>query len=138
MKLSNLTIDPEAIERGIWIDNIPECGDLRIKTRGLQNSAWRALFNKLVQAVPVRDRRSGLSTDDSERITTQCLVETCLLDWENLVDEAGAPVPVTEAGKYLADPKFAPLRNGVFLAASMVADQYAADRADAEKNSSAA
>jgi hypothetical protein len=134
MKLSDLQVNAAAIEQGVWIDNIPDCGDLRIKTKGINNTAWRRLFASLIRALPKSAKREGASPDELDAINTQCLIETCLIEWENLVDDNGVPIPVSAAKEMLADPKWGRLRDAAFYAASWVADQSDESRKDEEKN----
>jgi hypothetical protein len=131
MKLASLQIDPEKIETGEWVDDLPGGGDIRIKTKGLNNSAYRALQAKLIAAVPRAERRQGLKPETMKRINTTCLVETCLLDWDNL---DGVKFSKAKASELLTDPRYEPLLDICTIAASWVAEGRADDIADAGKN----
>lgn len=130
MKLSSLALDVARIEAGEWVDNIPDAGDLRIKTRGITNADFRKLFDAKMTALPRRDRRS-LPPDVFNRIQAECLVETCLLDWENL---EGVPFSKETALRLLLDPRYEPLRLACAWAATTVSDLQAEDREDDAKN----
>lgn len=140
MKLSSLSVNAELLEQGDWVDDIPECGDLRIKTRGINNAAWKKLQQQKIAALPRRQRRGSVDPATSERIANECLVETCLLGWENLVGDEGQPIAFDKkrALELLADPRYAPFRDACFWAAGQVADDATDDRDDAAKNSATA
>jgi hypothetical protein len=140
MELSSLEVDPAAIEQGDWVDDIPDCGDLRIRTRGINNAEYRRRYQQKLLAVPSRERRSGLPPETAQRIVTECLIETCVLGWENLLDAQGQPIPCDRATvqRLLLDPRYGPLRDACLYAAGVIADRRAEDREAAEKNSATA
>lgn len=136
MKLGDFAVDPGRIEGGDWVDMIPDCGDLRIRTRGLGNADWRRLQQQKLAALPRRDRRNGIVPEAIEAINLDCLVETCLLDWANLTGADGAPLPFSKetARKYLADPRYRPLLDACYFAAREVAERRAEEQEDDAKN----
>jgi hypothetical protein len=137
MKIGEAKIDPVKFEQGAWVDNIPEMGDLRLKVRGINNVSWRRLQNTLLAAVPRAKRVGGrIDPDEMDRITATCLRETCLLDWENLENDDGSPLPYSKevAGKLLTDPATMRFRDAISWAASTVADDDAENVKDVVGN----
>ncbi len=136
MKLSSIEVDPDKIEQGQWIGNIPEAGDLELKVRGLQNADFRRLQGKLVEAVPRAKKVGGrLDPDEQDRVTNQCLAATVLLDWRGLEDDTG-PIPFSKekARELLMDPRYRRFREAVIWAASVVGEEQVADLEEAQGN----
>jgi hypothetical protein len=130
MKLSEHKIDVQKQEEGGWVDNIPELDGLRLKVRGANNKDWRKLFGRLVDAVPRKRRVGGrLDPADQDRITSVCLRDTCLLDWDGIEGDDNKPIPYSkdQADKYLTNPEYSKFRDGVLWAANVVAEQEVAD-----------
>ena len=127
MQLSELKQNSRAVEEGAWIDDIPGCGDLRVKTRGLNNADYRAAMERKLKAVPRKERRAGLGPQTERRLQVECLVETCLQEWQNL-QGANGPIPIAEAKALLLDPDYEPLFQGCVYAAAVVGDEAAADQ----------
>lgn len=144
MKLASIRTNPDAVEEGRWIGDIPGLDDLRLKVRGGTSKVYKRRLDELVNAIPKAQRLRALSDADNERITVQAMAETLLLDWENLegdgvIGEAGQPVPYSRetAVRLLSDPQYAAFRNAVFWAADAVGvDAQASVEADV-KNSRA-
>lgn len=136
MKLSALKIDSSAIETGSWID-APGLGGVIFRVRGLGNADYRRLSAKLNDAVP-RDKRVGgrVAPDEADKIVLRLILDTVLLDWRGLTDDADADVSYTRdtAEKLLGDPDYRVLRESVLAAASMVGEQVAEDTDAAAKN----
>ena len=137
MKLSDLKIDPIKFEQGAWVDNIPQLGDIRLKVRGINNADWRRLQTRLIEAVPRAKRPNGrVDPGEMDRITTSCLVNTCLLDWDGLLDDEDQPLPYSKAAadKLLNDPAMRRFRDAVAWAAERVSDIDAEDRKEVVGN----
>lgn len=135
MKLDSVKIDPVAIEQGQWVADIPDMGDLKLKVRGVDNSDYRLLQGRLLRAVP-RAQRLELSPEQQDEIAAKLLLETCLIDWANVTDEAGAEIPYSKelAADLLTKPEFARFRNAVAYAAATVGEQKADEQKADEKN----
>lgn len=136
MKLEK--IDVEKLEQGAWVDNIPEMGALRLKTRGSNNRDWRRLQNKLIAAVPRQKRMAGsMDPDEFDRITAILLRDTALLDWDGLEDLDGKPLPYSkeQAFEYLTNPEYGrKFLAAAIHAADMVAEQREEDAEQDAKN----
>ncbi len=141
MKLSDLASDPVATEQGEWVDTIPEMGDLRLKVRGIGNADWRRIQTKLIDAVP-RSKRTGTRIDPEEidRITTVCLHQACLLDWDKLTGDDGKPLAYSRdfALELLSKPEYRKFREAVVWAATVVGEQGVVKIEDQKGNSAGA
>lgn len=138
MRLSELKIDAEKFEKGAWVDNIPDMGEVRLKVRGIGNADFRRLQTKLFDAEPRQYKVGGkLSPERQDAITAQCLANTVLIDWQGILDENDQPIPYSRemAKELLTNPEFRRFRDGVIWAASVVADDVAIDTEEAGKNS---
>ena len=138
MKLSSLKTDSVLVETGEWIRDIPEMGDLELMVRGVDNSDYRALASKLIQAIPLKRRRRGISQEDLEQIQNRCLLETVLLDWRGVQDDNGAQVPYSRdmAETLLTSPEYRAFRDAVAYAARLVGAEEEDATVELEKNSS--
>lgn len=123
MDLNSIAINHEAVEKGAWVSDLPGMGELRLKVRGIGNTDFRTMQNRLVAALP-RAKRSDSA--ELERVTAECLLKTVLLDWQGL-EANGQPVPYSEglARDLLTSPKWVRFRDAVAYAASIVADEDA-------------
>lgn len=137
MKLNAMKVNSRAIEAGEWVGTLPEMGDLELRVRGIGNTEYRALYTRLVDALPRTDKVDGRPTPDAaERVVIECVVETILLDWRGVEDDVGNPVAFNkdQARALLSDPDFRPFRDAVMVAAARVSDSRAADAEAAAKN----
>lgn len=140
MKIKSARVDNAAIQSdvGVWQDDLPELGDIAVLVRGLNNKQYRLKFEAMVRALPPSKRKNGaVDPIERDRITGVCLQECALLDWRNVEDDDGKPVPYgkDQAKIYLTDPDYTKFRDGVFVAASRVGEVSEEDNAATEKNS---
>lgn len=138
MKLNDMAIDPEKLEHGAWVSDIPDMGELRLKVRGIGNNDFRKLQTKLVEAEPRQFKTGGrVSPERQDAITAKCLIHTILIDWSGLVGENNEPIPYSKelATELLTSPKYRRFRDAVSYAASIVAEDRTADDEEAAKNS---
>lgn len=138
MKLKKIIV--ENVNAGAWVGNIPDMGDLRIHTKGLNNPGFRKLQQTLVAAIPRSERHQGrIPPHVMDEINAKCLLNQALLGWEN-VEEDGQAVPFSkeQAKVYLTDPAYRSFYDAVMYAAAVVGEDDAeADKED-EGNSLAA
>lgn len=135
MKLSQSKVDPKKVEQGAWVGEkygmpIPDMADLCLQVRGVGNRDFRAMTQRLIDAVPRKQRVGGrLSPSEQDRITAICLRETCLLGWENVdgdgvIGEDGKPVQFDKkvADKLLNEPAYRRFYEAVLWAATIVGE----------------
>lgn len=138
MKISEIQIDPEKLENGAWVKEIPEMEGLELRVRGIGCAEFRKLQAKLFEAIPRSRRLKGrVSQEDQDRILDTCLHRVILLDWRGIEDDADQPIAYEKglALEYLTNPKFKKFREAVVWAASTVAEDDAADVEEAVGNS---
>lgn len=161
MQLSKAKQNTQRIEQGAWVTDIPEADDLRIKTRGANNADWRELQTKLINALPAKKRRRGIiPAADMDKIQNQCLIDTCLLDWDNLYDQVfddtgnvvmetvekdgkqvqqpklvRIPYSKEKALELIEDPNYRPFRDFISFAAQAVGEEDEAENKEIEGNS---
>lgn len=138
MKLSSLKVNSAAIQKGRWIDDLPDLGDIRVLVRGLNNPDYRRLQQKMVRALPPNKRRNGaVDPQEMDRITGVCLARHALLDWQNVEDDGGNALPYSkeQAEEFMSNPDYRKFRDGVFIAASQVEEEDEEDNEATEKNS---
>jgi hypothetical protein len=135
MKLSAIKIDPALSEQGDWVENIPDLPGIRIKARG-NNSDYRALEAKLVREIPRAERIEGVSPKEQDRIASQLLLQTVVLDVEGLEDDDGKPLAYTRelGAQLLLDPEFRVFQAGAAYAGAIVAQRRKADEKLDAKN----
>lgn len=139
MKLQKINV--ESVEAGAWVGDIPDMGNLRLRTRGINNAGFRKLQQALIAAVPRQDRHKGrISPKTMDEINAKCLLNQALLGWENLENEDGAPIPYSreQAATYLTDPAYRPFYDACIYAATVVGeDQAEGEEADAGNSQAA-
>lgn len=122
MKISELEVDQTIVEEGQWVSNIPELTGVRLKVRGSNNRDWRRMAQRLINAVPRKNRVNGmLDPEEADRISALILLNTGLLDWDGIEGDDGLPIPYDKkkASKYLTGERF---RRGVQFACDQVAE----------------
>jgi len=97
---------------------------MKLKVRGNGNSDARRLRDKIVSAIPVKERISGISIEQQDEITNRALIETVLLDWANIADDEGNPIPFDAelAASWIRDPDYENFRTAVMWAGNEVAE----------------
>lgn len=127
MKLGSLKTDLEKVEKGMWIDNIPDMGNLILHVRPIGNPDYRRLYGQLVEATPRDKKRAGMVTDyeTKQQIAGRALADTILLGWENLDGDDEQPIAYDPAlaKKYLLDPEMVAFRDAVSWAATVAQEQ---------------
>lgn len=135
MNLNNLRAAKARGEAGAWVENIPGCGDLRLKVRGFGCREHRRVNNEFMAAIPEEQRGEELTAEQREALSVQA-VQALLLDWENLTGDDDRPVPYTPetAARIIASPDFEAFRGAVVWAAREVyrvrSDESVADVVD--------
>jgi hypothetical protein len=133
MSLAKLRAEQGRVVHGAWVngDTHGLGDDVRLRVRGRWNPDFRALHAKLQGAVPARKKvrtEFGLEVTpaESDRILTECLIETALLDWEGIREtDDGEVIPYSKekARELLTDPMLTPFRDAVLIATMQVAKE---------------
>ncbi len=137
MKLSDIRVDASLAEIGDWVDNIPDLGGVRLKVRGLNNKDYRKMSSKLFQNIPRAQKAGGqLDPEIADAITSRCLLNTVLMDWDGIVDDDDNKIPYSKdlAEKLLFDPEYASFRDSVVWAANVVGTKSNVDLEEDAKN----
>lgn len=121
MNLNNLRAARARGEAGAWVDNIPGCGDLRLKVRGLACREHQRINAEFMAGIPEGQRGEELTVEQREALSVQAL-QVLLLDWDNLTGDDDRPVPFAPetAARILASPDFEAFRGAVVWAAREV------------------
>lgn len=126
MRLDDLCLNSDRLQNGGWVGALPGLGDIEVKVRGLGCEADDQLL-----AVMAAGRRSGRvvpippTMPKGDRILVTRLANAILLDWRNMTEgEDDTPLPYSfdAAVRFLTAPEFRRFRDGVLLAAGVVAD----------------
>lgn len=136
MKLNDIKVDPKLVNEGEWVKDLPELEDLEVFVRGIDNPDYRRAQAKKIQAVPRARRQGGLDPDDQDRIMTECLYETCLKGWKNLLGDDGKEIQYSPewAKKLMFGDEYREFRNAVLWAATQVGKAKAAATEVVRKN----
>jgi len=131
MDITSIQRDSESIDSGVWVDNIPGMGDLRLKVRGYNSLEAISLRSQKMRSIPMDDRLDGgtLKTEDGLRINGEVHAEAILLDWENLKQGAEeVPFSVEVATELCTNRDFLLFNDAVAFAAVSV-DNKASEEA---------
>ncbi len=136
MRLRDMAIDPNAIEQGEWVGDLPGLEGVRVLVRGIGNAEYRRLNTKLMRKVSPQESVAGLSPERSDAIMTQLLAETVLLGWEGIEDDDGQPLVYSRetATRLLGDPAMRRFRDAVSFAATTVGERRAEQQEADAKN----
>jgi hypothetical protein len=136
-RLSRFRVDSTLLNEGEWVHpDEAEYDDLEIKTRGFTDAYTDSRAVKLRRAA----QRYGndvarVPAHISRDITIEALIQHCLLDVRNIVDDNGNPITFDAFCNLLRNPDYADLVVAALKAASIVGMQHDGDREDATKNS---
>lgn len=139
MDVKNLRRNMAAIEGGVWIDDIPGMGDLRLRVRGIGYKGYVALHARLTRSVPRedRDRNGSLTIEAATRVMGEAMSQEILLEWDGLTDgDDPFPYDKEKAHEWLTNPETRPFLDAVTFAASVVENGREATLKAVEGNSS--
>lgn len=136
MKLSDIAVNAEAIEAGRWVPIGHIMPGVRLKVRGLENTDYRRLRNKLIADIPRAERLKGVDTITLEKINGHLLAETVLVGWDGIEGEDGQPLPFSKskALEVIIDPAFVVFRQAVEWAAGVVGEDDLIEAEESAKN----
>lgn len=127
MKLKALKTDLAKAEQGIWVDNIPDMDDLRLKVRPAGNPDFRRVYSQLSDKVPRHQKRGGVIIDHDVKssVMARALADTVLMGWENFEGDDGKPLAYTPelAKATLLDPAYGAFRDAVAWAAQVASEE---------------
>ena len=140
MKLSELEIDVKAEDEGDWV-KIPDYDDFEIKSRSIHNADYRRMNQRLTRALikkvgAKKYSRGDFDHEKQDKITNQCLLETCTQDFRGLTSEDGEPLKCTRETlvSLMTERKYRVFQNAAAYAASVVGDKELQIEEDTEKN----
>jgi hypothetical protein len=108
-----------ATEGQSWQKDLPDLGDLELLVAPWENPAFERTMQKLIRALPAGLRADGnVEPAAYRRALGTAMSKTIIFGWKNFTD-GGIEVPFTAetAAKYLTDPRYKPLSDGVIAAA---------------------
>lgn len=115
--------NPDLIDQGDWVSEIPNMGDVKLKVLGLGSMQYRTAQEAKYRKVPsnLRDRNGTPNTDERMRITTELLYEVVLLDWSGMSNK-GEPVKYSKdlAKLWCTTPRYRRFADAVVWASQQV------------------
>lgn len=137
MDLNDLQGNPDSIEAGVWVSDIPKMGDLAVKVRGMVSMEVINYRARKTRVVPrsKRDADGNPNSDAAMEVFSDTLLNVILLDWKGLTNN-GEEVPYSrEMAKELClNPKYRAFQDAVTWASTAVSEGYRKDE-DEAKNS---
>lgn len=135
MDIATFRTNKSLENEGAWTDL---AGDARVKLARIGNRRYRDMLQAKLKPHRRAIRAGTLSDEVTEALMTEVIVETVLLDWEN-IELNGVVVPFSRdaALDILGDPEMKDLRNMIVELAGDMELYRAKDLEEAEKNSAA-
>ena len=126
-------VDVQAEDDGIWVP-MPEIqASFEVKLRSIRSDAYRKAQTKKFSKLRALGRLSTARlTEESERITRECIAEACILDWKGLKNKSGGDVPYSEhqAKAFMTERRFAVIAEAITASVRQVG---MAEEAEEEK-----
>lgn len=94
MEIGKLVLSDEAlnaIDNGVWVDDLPGASGVAVLVRGWQSEPAREARKQKQQAAREKNNGKPLSEDAYERISREVLAEVVLKGWRGLTSD-GEPV----------------------------------------------
>lgn len=137
MDINNFKRDTNTIEAGKWVGEIPNCGEMELKVRGMGSKLFTTRVAALSRARPKSERNTdgSLKNEFAILVTGQAAAETLLLDWRGLTDD-GEAVPYSKelATVWCTESDYRPFLDAVLYAATVVERGVEAVKEDLSKN----
>lgn len=139
MRLSDLKIDADKKQNGVWIP----VDDLKasFKVRGAGNYDWLAVEERETRAIRLAERvKDRLPPALQRKVLISCILEAGLLDWRGVTDDEDKEIAFSKdiAAELLLDPDFGVLVDVIERACQAAAfassDGPTADAEDEVKN----
>ena len=112
--INRIKTDCEKEANGVWVDF--SLG-IRLKIARARNPAYRELMNKLVEPNRQDIRDDEVDAEVLLEILKEVRSKTILLDWENIDDAEGNPIPYSsgKALEFFKDPELKDFYTFVFV-----------------------
>ena len=137
MKLSELQLDVEAVDNGIWVDS-SEFDGVSWYVRGTEYPPYqKALRTKMANMQKGRRTKlNGVAVDEFNHLTRDLMVEHCLLDWRGIDTDDGEPVSYSRelARAFMSDRKYSLLARDIMDAINTVDNTTADTREEVAGN----
>lgn len=114
-KLSTIKIDNDKAS-GIWVEYSL---DIKLKIASLRNKGYQAFIRKEGKEYQVQIAHGVLNDEALEPIFIRALAKHVLVDWKNIEDDDGSPIPYSQekAEEILANPEYRDLLDFVMATA---------------------
>lgn len=132
MRLSAFKTDSAKETAGVWF---PVGAGLEVLVARMRNAKHRERLRELMRPHLQRVRRGQMDLALVEKLNTQAMGETVLLDWKNLQDDDDKPIPYSKEKAVEILGKVLEFADMVSEFASDIENYREEVRADAEGNS---
>lgn len=92
-KLRDITADRNKEVQGVWL---PVGEGFDVKVARMPNPKFNARLQELGRPYRSQLRRGQYDAATVEKLTTEAMAETVLLDWRGLEDDDGNPIPYSQ------------------------------------------
>jgi hypothetical protein len=120
IRASSLKADIQTENDGQWM-TYPEFNDpdFGLKVRALTSTLYTDRIQKEARRLNNKYGRDPIPDEENIQATAKALVDTILLDWKGITDDAGQPIPYSRdlAYDWLTDPAYRELRGAVMVCA---------------------
>lgn len=130
MKLSELELNLDHVDGGVWVDEIPYLEGVRFRVRGSSFAPYKKALNKaMVSQSRYQRGPNQVDVEKFDALTRTLMNEHLLLDWDGIEDNMGAPLPYSPdlAKRFMTERVYEPVQRGVLYAIDMV-DKNAVER----------
>jgi len=133
MNIERIKTDVSKETDGTWV---PFVLGIELKIARAGNPKYKECIRKLVEPVTKEIRNETATLEDFADILIKVRAKTILLDWKNLDDKDGNPIPYSsvKAEEFFRDPELQDFYKFVVATSESSADFKKALIEDAEKN----
>lgn len=135
MKLGEMTVDVNAIDNGVWVEDFEGLDNVRLKVRGTSSPEFQRALQREILRLPKRERHRPDSVK-FEEMRKRLVGQICWMDWEGVEGEDGAPVEFTKdlANEIMTDRRYMILSDAVMVAVGRVDSGLTETIEEQEKN----
>lgn len=123
MKITDLKLNLEQVDNGIWVSDIPELEGVSFLVRGTESQAYQRAMRKALQGVGRKARMAAINDPTKyEDLTNRLIAEHLLLDWKGVDDDDGKAIPFDRAlaTTLMTSREYTPFRRAVLYAVERV------------------